>query len=133
MNFLPSSLRAGPGAEIYNELLEKDLIYPDLEWQAYVSEIGERLLDSIEGVEQTYTFTVVDQSLVNAWATPDAYIFVTRGILSFLSTEDELAAVLGHEIGHVVGKHSKRSVSNKRLGTALGLLGALATLSLIHI
>ena len=55
-----------------------------------------RLLNSIEGVEQTYTFTVVDQSLVNAWATPDAYIFVTRGILSFLSTEDELAAVLGH-------------------------------------
>ena len=127
MSFLPLSLRAGPGAEIYNELLEKDLIYPDPEWQAYVSELGERLLNSIEGVEQTYTFTVVDQSLVNAWATPDAYIFVTRGILSFLSTEDELAAVLGHEIGHVVGKHSKRSVSNKRLGTALGLLGALAT------
>ena len=127
MSFLPLSLRAGPGAEIYNELLEKDLIYPDPEWQTYVSELGERLLNSIEGVEQTYTFTVVDQSLVNAWATPDAYIFVTRGILSFLSTEDELAAVLGHEIGHVVGKHSKRSVSNKRLGTALGLLGALAT------
>ena len=67
MSSLPLSLWAGPGAEIYNELLEKDLIYPDPEWQTYVSELGERLLNSIEGVEQTYTFTVVDQSLVNAW------------------------------------------------------------------
>jgi predicted Zn-dependent protease len=124
---LPTAVRAGPGAEMYNEFLEKGVIYPDDEWQEYVTEIGERLLAVSPHADRTYTFVVVDQPIVNAWATPDAYIFVTRGILAFFNNEDELAAVLGHEIGHVVGAHSKRTIARDRIGKLLGFLGTFAT------
>ena len=59
------------GAEIYNEFLEKGLIYPDEDWQEYVVEVGNRLLATIPEESTQYTFVVVDQSIVNAWATPD--------------------------------------------------------------
>lgn len=118
---------AGPGAEMYNEFLEKGVIYPNQEWQDYVTEVGERLLAQSPHAGRNYTFVVVDQPVVNAWATPDAYIFVTRGILAFFNSEDELAAVLGHEIGHVVGEHSRSAVGKQRLGKVLGILGAFAT------
>jgi len=120
-------VHAGPGAEIYNEFVEKEIIYPDQEWQDYVTEVGERVLAQTPHAGRNYTFTVTDQSFVNAFATPDAYIFVTRGILAYFNNEDELAAVLGHEIGHVVGQHSKRTNSRARLGTLLGWLGTFAT------
>lgn len=120
-------VHAGPGAEIYNEFVEKEIIYPDQDWQDYVTEVGERVLAQSPHAGQNYTFTVTDQSFVNAFATPDAYIFVTRGILAYFNSEDELAAVLGHEIGHVVGRHSKKTSSRARLGTLLGWLGTFAT------
>jgi predicted Zn-dependent protease len=119
--------QAGPGAETYNEFLEKEVIYPDDAWQEYVTEVGERLLAVSPHAGQTYTFVVVDQPHVNAWATPDAYIFVTRGILAHFNSEDEMAAVLGHEIGHVVGRHSKKSIAKARMGEILGWLGMFAT------
>ena len=124
---LPMIANAGPGAEMYNEFLEKGIIYPDDEWQEYVTAVGERLLAVSPDAGRAYTFVVVDQPIVNAWATPDAYIFVTRGILAFFNNEDELAAVLGHEIGHVVGAHSKRTIARDRMGKILGFLGTFAT------
>lgn len=121
------SAHAGPGAETYNEFLEKEVIYPDEEWQDYITEVGERLLAVSPHAGHTYTFVVVDQSIVNAWATPDAYIFMTRGILAHFNSEDEMAAVLGHEIGHVVGEHSKKSIGKARMGELLGWFGMFAT------
>ena len=82
---------AGPGAQYYNEFLEKDLIYPDEEWQDYVTEIGERLLAHTPHKGRNYNFVVTSEPRVNAFATQDAYIFVTRGIIAILQNEDELA------------------------------------------
>ena len=73
-SFLPFSFSyasMNSGAEIYNEFLEKGLIYPDEDWQEYVVEVGNRLLATIPKQNTKYTFVVVDQSIVNAWATPD--------------------------------------------------------------
>ena len=75
-----------PGAEIYNEFLEKGLIYPDENWQKYVFEVGNRLLSATANFDSAYVFVVVDQSIVNAWATPDGYIFLTRGLLVHLNS-----------------------------------------------
>ena len=119
--------QAGPGAELYNELLEKGVIYPDGRWQRYVTDVGERLLAVSSHADKTYTFSVVDEPVVNAWATPDAYIFVTRGILAYFRTEDELANVLGHEIAHVILRHSRKQVTSSRLSGIAGILGAFAT------
>ncbi|MBV26720.1 MAG: hypothetical protein CMQ13_01500 [Gammaproteobacteria bacterium] len=122
-----ANAQAGPGAEMYNELLEKGVIYPDSAWQQYVTDVGERLLAVSSHANETYTFTVVDEPVVNAWATPDAYIFVTRGILAYFRSEDELASVLGHEIAHVVLQHSRQQVAKSRLSGLAGILGAFAT------
>ncbi len=113
---------AGPGAQYYNEFLDKDLLYPDEEWQDYVTEIGERILAVSPHKGRTYTFAVTDVPVFDAYATPDAYIFVTRGLLAYIQSEDELAGIIGHEIGHVVGNHTKRRMRGARLGELLGYL-----------
>lgn len=120
-------MQAGPGAQAYNEYLEKGLIYPDEEWQDYVTEVGERLLAVSPDAGKTYTFCVIDESIVNAFAMPDGYIFLSRGILAYFNSEDEMAAVIGHEIGHVVGQHGRKKVAGGRLGQLLGILGSVAT------
>lgn len=122
-----SARAAGAGAQWYNEYLEKDLLYPDQAWQDYVTEIGERLLEQSPHKGQTYTFVVTDEPFVNASATADAYIFVTRGIISHFNSEDELAGVIGHEIGHVVGRHVRKRQSLSRLGELLSYLGWAGT------
>jgi predicted Zn-dependent protease len=121
------ALGAGLGEKMYNELREKDGLYPDQEWQDYVTEIGERLLAVSPDAGQNYTFCVVDNFATNAQATGDGYIFVYRGIISLLRSEDELAGIIGHEIGHVVGRHTERHESASRLGTLLGWIGTLGT------
>ena len=118
---------AGPGAQVYNEYLEKDLLYPDEEWQDYVTEIGERLLAVSPHAGRTYTFAVTDEPIYNASAYPDAYIFISREIIAHFHSEDELAGVIGHEIGHVVARHSAKRIRLGRLGQLLSYLGTFAT------
>ena len=125
----PHASGAGDGEKMYNELREKNSLYQDEDWQDYVTEIGERLLAVSPDAGGNYTFTVVDNSGVNASATQDGYIFVNRGLIAFCRSEDELAGVIGHEIGHVVGRHVQRSKGLNRLGGLLGWLGAIGTSS----
>ena len=115
------------GARTYNEFLEKDLIYPDEDWQNYIAEVGERLLLAGGLSKSDYVFYVPDLSMVNAAATPDGYVFATRGILALMSSEDELAGVIGHEIGHVVHEHGKEKKSRAVIGELIGFLAGTAT------
>ncbi len=118
---------AGPGEKIYREMVEKDQLYQDEEWQAYVQEVGERLLAVTPDAGKEYHFYVLDNPAVNAMALPDGYIFVNRGLIAYLRSEDELAGVIGHEIGHVVGRHAKRSNRLGAFGNVLGFIGAIMT------
>src|SRR5690606_13779477 len=102
-------LSAGPGERVYREFIERGQLYDDPEWQAYVTELGQRLLAHSDDAGQQYYFYVLDNPAVNAMAFPDGYIFVNRGLIAYLRSEDELAGVIGHEIGHVVGRHARRS------------------------
>jgi predicted Zn-dependent protease len=71
-----------------------------------------------------WTFRVVDDPAVNAFALPGGFIYVTRGILTYLESEAELAGVMGHEIGHVTAKHSVNQMATQQL-TQIGLIGAM--------
>ena len=118
---------AGAGEKMYREFVEEGQIYADERWQRYVRDIGARLLRHTTDAEREYHFHVLDGDEVNAFATGDAYIFVSRGLLAYLESEDQLAAVIGHEIGHVVGRHMRKRRLTNISGKLVGLAAAMAT------
>jgi predicted Zn-dependent protease len=100
-------------------------LYPDDKVQAYVSGLGRRLAAASERPSLPWTFRVVDDPTVNAFALPGGFIYVTRGIMTHLGSEAELVSVLGHEIGHVTGRHSANQMSKQQLamgGLVLGMV-----------
>lgn len=89
----------------------------------YVRDLGLQLAAQSEQPEGPWTFTVLDSPVVNAFALPGGYVYVTRGLVALANDEAELAGVIGHEIGHVTGAHT--SQRQERAGIAqLGILGA---------
>jgi predicted Zn-dependent protease len=90
-------------------------IYDDPQLQAYVNEVGQRTAKVGHRPELQYTFTVLDSEEINAFTTGGGYIYITRGIMNYLNSEAELAAVLGHEIGHVTARHPVRQQSKSTL------------------
>ncbi|HVW65739.1 MAG TPA: M48 family metalloprotease [Nitrosospira sp.] len=102
-------------------------VYDDLPTlQDYVDEIGQKLAKNSHRPQLNYHFTVVDSPEVNAFALPGGYIYVTRGILAYLNSESELAAVLGHEIGHVTARHSIQQYSAATAANVATTLGGIA-------
>jgi len=97
-------------------------LYDDPELQQYVQKIGSQLAANSHRKNLIFRFTVLDTNEINAFALPGGYIYITRGLMAYLSNEAELAAVLGHEIGHVTARHSVRQQS---AATATGLLAAV--------
>ncbi len=93
----------------------------------YVQALGRRVAEQSPRQDVDYTFGIVDQPEPNAFALPGGYVYVTRGLLALLNSEDELACVLGHEIGHVAARHSVQQISRAApLQILTGLPGALA-------
>ncbi len=97
------------------EIRQQMGVYQDTNLQRYVDRVGQRLAQQSFRKNLQWTFTVVDESAVNAFALPGGYIYLTRGILPFLRDEAELAGVLGHEIGHVDGKHTVDQYSKQQI------------------
>jgi predicted Zn-dependent protease len=96
-------------------------VYENAELQRYVSDVGLRLARASERPNLPWHFTVVDEPAVNAFALPGGYIYITRGILPFLNDEEQMAGVLGHEIGHVTARHSAQQYT-KATGAGVGLM-----------
>lgn len=106
------------GTENDEEVVAAFGLYEDEELQALVSRVGESLAASSERPGLPWTFRVLDEPAVNAFALPGGYVYATRGLLVHLSTEDELAAVLGHEIGHVTARHGVVQLRKSRVAAA---------------
>jgi predicted Zn-dependent protease len=125
-----SALFDGADEEVMGKESDKDIvraygIYDDPKVGKYVEEVGKRVLSKIMEPQFEYHFKTVDNEMVNAFALPGGYVYVTRGLLATLNSEAALAGVLGHEIGHVIGHHSVRQMK-KALGSTLLMLGGLA-------
>lgn len=96
----------------------------DRGFQNYVSATGLALARTSERPDLPWSFEVVDDPTPNAFALPGGFIFVTRGMLSLMDSQAELASVLGHEIGHVTARHSASAISRQQLAQlGLGLGG----------
>ena len=99
------------GREMNPDILKQYGDYPAAELQNYVSSVGKRLADVSDRPDLFFHFRVVNTPVVNAFALPGGYIYVTRGLLAYANSESELAGVLGHEIGHVTARHAVRQYS----------------------
>ncbi len=108
------------GQEMDPQVKQEMGVYNDPGLQRYVSDVGVRLARASERPNLPWSFTVVDEPAVNAFALPGGKIYVTRGILAFLGSETELAGVLGHEIGHVTARHSAQQYT-KATSAGVGL------------
>lgn len=97
--------------------------YKDAAAQALVTRIGKTISSKSERSQLPWEFHLLDDAAVNAFAYPGGFIFVTRGLMTYLNSEAELAEVIGHEIGHVTAKHTVVAMSKQEV-TQIGLVGA---------
>lgn len=114
------------GKQYSGQVMQQYQEYKDPELTALVNRLGAELSANSHRSNLEYHFTVLDSPEVNAFALPGGYIYITRGIVAYMNSEEELAGVLGHEIGHVTARHSVRQHA---ASTTAGLLGAVATIA----
>lgn len=98
-------------------------LYDDAALGRYIDSLGQSIAAVSQRPNLKYTFRVVDSPVVNAFALPGGYVYITRGILAHFNSEAELAGVMGHETGHVVARHGAEQMSRQQLagiGLAVG-------------
>src|SRR5882672_5741619 len=115
------------GRDYDKEVVASIGLYPDSALQAWIQQFGARLAATSERPNLPWSFRVVDDPVVNAFALPGGFIYVTRGILAHLNSEAELAGVVGHEIGHVTARHSASQMTKQQLAQVGLAVGAIAS------
>lgn len=122
------------GGEVDQEIVAQYGLYEDEEIESYVTYLGEKVLaeshmrreDTDQKFRETeFYFKVLNSPVVNAFALPGGYVYVTRGLMSHLNNEAQLAVVLGHEIGHVAARHASQRALRQQLGQVAVLGGAI--------
>jgi len=112
----------GRGAD--PQIIQRFGYYRNPALQNYVDGVGQKLARVCRRNDITYHFTVLDTDMENAFAVPGGYIYITRGLLAMMNNEAELAGVLGHEVGHVVGRDSATLMSQSMIAQIAVLAGA---------
>ncbi len=119
------------GKKAHPQVLEKFGYYNDPKLQTYISAIGKRLTTHCERQDIPYHFTIIDSPIINAFALPGGYVYVSRGLLAEMNNEAQLAGVMGHELGHVNARHNmKRLQSTVGMNILVAAVGAATGSSL---
>ncbi len=113
---IPTATEVSIGEGMASQIAAAEAALDDEVWQTYLTNVGNAIVAVSDRKDISYTFTVIESDQVNAFAAPGGYIYFYTGLLKEMSSEAELAAVVSHEISHVVARHSI-----KRLQTALGV------------
>jgi predicted Zn-dependent protease len=121
--FIDEKTEISIGKNLANDILKKNKTADNINLSRYVNGVGNKIAGESDRNNLTYHFYVLDDKKLNAFAIPGGYIFINKGLIDRLN-EDELAFVLGHEIGHVAARHSI-----KKLQVALGF-NILTTIAL---
>jgi predicted Zn-dependent protease len=120
LSLISESQEIQMGQEASKEVAQSIGLYKDQAVQSYFAGLGKRMAAESERPNLPWEFHVVDDASVNAFAIPGGFIYVTRGLMTSINDEAELATVLGHEIGHVTHRHSVQQISKAQLAQ-LGL------------
>ena len=125
---LSKSMEAQIGRSIMRDIRRSGMVIEDPQITEYINEIGHRIAIQSNDGDQTFTFFVIDDSRINAFALPGGFIGVHTGLIEAARNEDELAGVLAHEVAHVTQRHIARAIHARSrqsmLSTAL-MLGAM--------
>jgi predicted Zn-dependent protease len=113
------------GEETKKQILEDYSVIESTQVAAYVARVGQRLAQVSDRPTVDYDFTVLSSDLINAFAAPGGYIFITRGLLDAVDDEAELAMVIGHEIAHVAALHGVQMIQKEMGQNALTILGTI--------
>jgi predicted Zn-dependent protease len=119
------------GAEEAKKVEEQMGLLDDTPFLPYLDALGQRLAKESPRQDVTHQFHVADMAEPNAFALPGGYVYVTRGLLALVNSEDELAGVVGHEIGHVAARHTVQKISRQGpfavvFGLASGIVGLVS-------
>ena len=115
------------GKESDKGIVEMYGVYPDNDLNAYITTLGQSMVKISHRPNLPYEFKVMDSPVINAFAVPGGYVYITRGILAYLNNEAELAGVVGHEIGHITARHSAEQYTRAQLAQlGLGIGAALS-------
>lgn len=127
LSFVSPEQEAKIGAQEHPKMLAKfGGAFNDPNLQAYVTRIGNDLAAVSEMPDIKWTFTLLDSPVINAFALPGGYVYVSRGLMALANSEDELAGVIGHEIGHVTARHGATRITRGQLaGLGQVLAGVL--------
>lgn len=107
------------GAQEHEKILKQYGIYNHSDLQNYIEEVGQKVVADTERPDVDYKFFLLDDPIINAFALPGGYIYLTRGLMALSNSEAEIAAVLAHEAGHITGRHSAARYS-RGVATTLG-------------
>lgn len=125
LSFISEAQEIQMGRQLLAQSAQESGFYDNPALEKYVADIGLEMAKTSERPNLPWEFHVLDDAVVNAYAAPGGFIFITRGILAYMNSEAELAGVIGHEIGHVTAKHSVAQLSKQQaMGGAL-ILGAI--------
>ncbi len=108
------------GMGMAEEIAKSEKRLPDETWQRYLNDVGQKIVKVSDRRDIEYHFTVIESDEMNAFATPGGYVYFYTGLLKSIANEGEMAAVMAHEISHVVARHGV-----KRVQTAMGAAMAL--------
>jgi predicted Zn-dependent protease len=113
------------GQQTDQQVMETYGVYNDPDLLTYVTTVGTKMGKLSHRPNLNYSFKILDTPVVNAFAVPGGYVYLTRGILTYLNNEAELAGVMAHEIGHVTARHSAQQYSRAtiaQLGLGVGAM-----------
>jgi predicted Zn-dependent protease len=128
--FISKETELNLGREADKEVVQQFGIYQDKALQLYINDIGQNLVAKLTNKEfSRFHFKLVDSSVINAFALPGGYVYITRGLLSALNSEAELASVIGHEVAHVTLHHGAKLMVRSIGAQLLSVGGALASKS----
>ncbi|MEE9443367.1 MAG: M48 family metallopeptidase [candidate division Zixibacteria bacterium] len=113
---ISSSQEVSIGQGLNQELQQSEKWLNDADWQAYFNELGQKIVAVSDRKDIEYKFAVIESDQINAFAAPGGFVYFYTGLIKKMDNEAELAAVMAHEISHVVGRHGV-----KRLQSVMGL------------
>src|SRR5215510_2833426 len=114
------------GEQVHRELLKQARLVEDPSLNRYINDLGQRLARNSGRPNIPWHFYIVDDKSINAFATLGGRVYVHTGLLAATTSEAQLASVLGHEIGHIVGRHGLENVKRSQ---KYGALAGIATIA----